>query len=87
MTENEKVYKSDFSIVCFVIFSLLQKGHGWDLLVRMKVPCLSSGVSPLEFVLSLFFLLFFHFSYACRSTIAQFLDENKNIYSSGYTVN
>lgn len=60
MTENKKVYRSEFNIVCFVMFSLLQKGHGWDLLLRMKVPCSGSGVSPLEFVLSFFFLFFFN---------------------------
>lgn len=59
MTGNKKVYKSEFNTVCFVMFSLLQKGHDWDLLVRMKVLCLGTGVSLLEFVFSLCFLSFF----------------------------
>lgn len=62
ITGSKEVYKSEFNIVCFVVFSLLQKGHGWDLLARMKIPCLGSGISPLEFVLS----------FACRSTITVF---------------
>lgn len=96
MTGNEKVYKSEFSIVCFVMFSLVQMGHGWNLLVRMKIPCLGSGVSPLEFVLSFFFFLFFFafffffFFIAAMHIEAQFHSffyGNKNSYFPGYTVN